>query len=56
MDQDKKCSHCGGGTAGYKCNMCGEELAEHDASHGCGGDHCMSKCAACNQAQAECSC
>lgn len=51
-----KCSKCGKDAAGYKCDMCGAESAEHDATHACGGDHCMPKCTDCNEAQEKCSC
>lgn len=50
------CSKCQGATMGYKCDMCGVESDTHDANHACGGDHCMPKCAACQQAQVQCSC
>lgn len=53
---EEKCTKCSGPTAGYKCDMCGVESAEHDATHACGSDHCMPKCSACNEAQANCSC
>jgi len=56
MDQEHKCVKCHGTTSGYKCDTCGAESHEHDDHHGCGGDHCMPKCAACSQAEAECSC
>lgn len=55
MDQPK-CVKCGGQTAGYKCDACGEEAGEHDAAHGCGGERCMAKCAGCGQAEAKCGC
>jgi hypothetical protein len=50
------CSKCAGPTEGYKCDLCGAESESHDPDHGCGGDHCMPKCAACNEAQVGCSC
>jgi hypothetical protein len=50
------CKTCGGDSQGFKCDMCGAEAAEHDAEHACGGDHCMAKCAGCNEAEAKCSC
>ncbi|MGYP001563454255 len=43
-------------TQGYKCDMCGTESAEHDAGHGCGGDHCLAKCSGCGEAETKCSC
>ncbi len=51
-----KCTKCGGGTSGYKCDMCDAESAEHDPNHACGADHCMPKCAGCSQAASKCSC
>lgn len=56
MDEMKKCSTCGMDTEGYKCEMCGEESAEHDPNHHCGGERCMSKCKGCGQAQSKCAC
>lgn len=50
------CKKCGGATEGFKCDMCGTEAAEHDDKHSCGGEHCMSKCKACNEAEAKCIC
>lgn len=56
MDDMKKCSTCGVDAQGYKCDMCGAEAAEHDASHACGGDHCQAKCSGCSEAESKCSC
>jgi len=50
------CKTCSGATAGYKCDMCGEECAEHDAAHACGAEHCAPKCVACNESEAKCTC
>lgn len=55
-ESEKKCAKCAGKTAGYKCDMCGTEAEKHDANHSCGGDHCVAKCAACNEAETKCSC
>ena len=41
---------------GYKCGVCGAESASHDENHACGADHCMQKCAACNEAEVKCTC
>jgi len=51
-----QCSRCSGETGGYKCDSCGAEAPAHDAQHACGGDHCMAKCAGCNEAEVKCSC
>lgn len=51
-----KCSTCSMDTAGYKCAVCGEESATHDATHPCGGENCQPKCVGCNQADSKCSC
>lgn len=51
-----KCSKCGMGAEGFKCDSCGAESAEHDPQHACGGDHCMPKCKGCGQAQVKCPC
>ncbi|MEK7506831.1 MAG: hypothetical protein AAB585_02360 [Patescibacteria group bacterium] len=53
---ENKCKKCGMATQGYKCDMCGTESAEHDAGHGCGGDHCLAKCSGCGEAETKCSC
>lgn len=53
---EKTCKTCKGETHGYKCDMCGAESDSHDASHACGGDHCMSKCEGCGEAEVKCSC
>lgn len=50
------CKKCGSETSGFKCDVCGAESASHDAAHRCGGDHCMSKCKKCEQAEAKCAC
>jgi len=50
------CKICGGETNSYKCDMCGEESITHDENHGCGGEHCMPKCAGCNEAEIKCTC
>ncbi|MBI2023897.1 hypothetical protein HYT00_00660 [Candidatus Giovannonibacteria bacterium] len=55
-ESEKKCSTCGGKAAGYKCDSCGVEAAEHDEKHSCGGNHCVAKCANCNQAETKCAC
>ena len=55
-EQGKKCLKCGGNVSGFKCDMCGAEAAEHDEKHSCGGDHCVAKCASCDQAETKCSC
>ena len=51
-----ECSICQGPTDGYKCDMCGAEFEHHDSGHECGGDHCMPKCAGCDEAQVNCIC
>ncbi len=51
-----KCKKCGGDTHGCKCDMCGAELDEHDPNHACGGEHCVAKCSACNEAETNCTC
>lgn len=51
-----KCSTCSMDTAGYKCAVCGEESATHDATHPCGGENCQPKCVGCNQADSKCNC
>ena len=56
MEENKKCVKCGKEVDGYKCDMCGAEAKEHDAMHGCGGEHCMPKCKGCNEAEVKCSC
>jgi len=50
------CKKCGKDTDGYKCDTCGAESKEHDDKHSCGGEHCMQKCKACNEAEAKCAC
>lgn len=50
------CSKCSGETEGYKCDVCGSESDEHIESHSCGGEHCMPKCAGCEQSQVLCTC
>lgn len=50
------CKKCQGETEGYKCDVCGAEAKEHDSAHKCGGEHCMPKCKACNEAEAKCVC
>ena len=55
-ESEKKCTKCGGETTGYKCDMCGAEAEKHDEQHACGGDHCVAKCAACNEAETKCGC
>lgn len=47
---------CNGPTAGYTCDACGSESAEHDPQHTCGGDHCMPKRMGRNKAEARCAC
>lgn len=54
--EEKKCMKCGGETKGYKCDMCGALADKHDANHSCGGDHCVSKCASCDQSETKCAC
>lgn len=62
MDQDQTsptaplCTKCGQHTAGFKCDMCGAQSDEHDDKHPCGGDHCVAKCVACNEAETKCTC
>lgn len=51
-----RCKTCGGPTQGYKCDVCGAESPVHVESHGCGGPHCMPKCAGCYEAAALCEC
>lgn len=51
-----KCKTCNGKTAGFKCDICGVEAKKHDQNHGCGGEHCMPKCAGCDEAEVNCSC
>lgn len=51
-----RCHHCAGPTAGYRCDVCGAESPVHVESHGCGGPHCMPKCAGCYEAEALCEC
>jgi hypothetical protein len=50
------CTTCGKGTQGYKCVECGVEGNAHDPAHACGAEKHMPKCAACNEAQAKCTC
>lgn len=51
-----KCIKCDNETVGFKCDICGAESDEHDDAHEHGGEHCMPKCAGCNEAQVNCSC
>ncbi len=51
-----KCKTCNGKTSGFKCDLCEAEAKSHDKKHGCGEEHCMPKCAACNEAEVNCSC
>lgn len=53
---ENKCKKCDGKIEGYKCDMCGAEAAEHDEKHSCGGNHCVAKCASCDQVETKCSC
>lgn len=50
------CDQCGGATKGFKCDVCGAESAVHVEAHGCGGAHCMPKCAGCYEAVVLCEC
>lgn len=50
------CTKCSKPTQGYKCDVCGVESATHDEQHVHGGEHCMLKCGACNEAQVKCTC
>ena len=50
------CRTCGGKTKGWKCDICGAEASRHVETHGCGGSHCMPKCAKCGQAEVKCTC
>lgn len=50
------CRLCGGPTKGFKCDACGAESPVHVETHGCGGPHCMPKCAGCYEAEALCEC
>lgn len=50
------CAKCGGTTTGYKCDMCGAQSDMHDDQHACGGEHCVAKCAGCNEAESKCTC
>ena len=50
------CRHCGGPTKAFKCDVCGAESPVHVKTHGCGGPHCMPKCAGCYEAEALCEC
>lgn len=51
-----ECKTRGGATQGFKCEICGAESKKHDPGHACGGVHCMSKCAECNEAESNCVC
>ncbi|MBI4086393.1 hypothetical protein HY416_00205 [Candidatus Kaiserbacteria bacterium] len=52
------CKKCGKETKGFKCDVdtCGMEAEQHDANHACGGEHCVPKCSACNEAETKCTC
>jgi hypothetical protein len=50
------CTKCGGGTEGYKCDVCGAESPVHVEAHRCGGPHCMPKCERCEEAEVLCTC
>lgn len=50
------CRRCAGPAKGYKCDVCGAESPVHVETHGCGGSHCMPKCAGCYEAEALCEC
>lgn len=50
------CVKCKKDTQGFKCENCGEEAAEHDPNHTCGGKSCVGKCVGCNEAETKCSC
>ena len=54
--QGPACKTCGGPTQDYKCDMCGEESKMKDPNHKCGGEHCMSKCKGCSEAEGKCTC
>ena len=51
-----KCKTCEGPAEGYKCDECGAESKMHDPNHECGGEHCMPKCAGCEEAEELCMC
>lgn len=55
-----KCAKCGMNVSGWKCAICGEESAEHDANHRHGEPasdrYCMLKCTGCGQAEVLCTC
>lgn len=53
---NKKCKTCGQEADGHKCADCGAESADHDETHGCGGDRCQPKCAECSEAEENCTC
>jgi hypothetical protein len=50
------CTKCGGGTEGYKCDVCGAESRVHVEAHRCGGPHCMPKCERCEESEVLCTC
>ncbi|OGZ34900.1 MAG: hypothetical protein A2174_00315 [Candidatus Portnoybacteria bacterium RBG_13_41_18] len=52
----KICSHCGGETDGWRCAVCGQEAAQYDPLHKCGGGKFQPKCKACGQAEDNCTC
>ncbi len=51
-----ECRKCKGETKGFKCDVCGAESLVHVETHRCGAQHCMAKCAACYEAEANCTC
>jgi RecJ-like exonuclease len=55
-ESEKECAKCGGKVSGYKCDVCGTEVEQHDEKHSCGGNHCVAKCSSCHQAETKCRC
>ena len=54
--ETNKCQTCNGNTAGFKCEVCGEEATSHDNGHSCGAESCRPKCEGCSQADTKCVC
>ena len=50
------CAKCGKPASGYKCEVCGAEMASLDPAHQCGASHVLPKCSGCNLAQSQCTC
>ncbi len=54
--KNMECAKCNGSAVGFKCDVCDEEMAEPNAAHRCGINHCLPKCAGCGKVQTQCDC